>query len=153
MAELLHAVAVGRVRYPAGTTATPELRELIDPKHWSDTDDTEQSAAPGGVDEAQLTELRELAAHEIEVRDARIAELEEEIANLRQAFDPIGASKTAPAAPPVDYSGQGGKWLKDEIDRRNDGRDPAQVITVAPPGNKPEMVAALEADDRRASGD
>ncbi|NUO57317.1 MAG: hypothetical protein HOV78_11675 [Hamadaea sp.] len=43
------------------------------------------------------------------------------------------------------------KWLKAdleaEVDRRNEGREDDDLIEVDEPGNKPELVAALEADD------
>lgn len=43
------------------------------------------------------------------------------------------------------------KWKKDdlqaEVARRNEGREDADLIEVEAPGNKPELVAALEADD------
>jgi hypothetical protein len=47
-----------------------------------------------------------------------------------------------------------GKELKDEIDRRNADRDPADeaYVRVEPPGNKPELAAALQADDARSAG-
>jgi len=44
-----------------------------------------------------------------------------------------------------------GEWtndqLKAEIDERNSYRDTDDVIHVVAPGNKPELVAALKADD------
>jgi hypothetical protein len=43
------------------------------------------------------------------------------------------------------------EWLKsdleDEVARRNESRDDSQVIVVDAPGNKPELAAALDADD------
>lgn len=37
--------------------------------------------------------------------------------------------------------------LKDAIATRNEGREEADQITVEQPGNKPQLIAALEADD------
>lgn len=37
--------------------------------------------------------------------------------------------------------------LKEAIATRNDGREEADQITVEQPGNKPQLIAALEADD------
>lgn len=170
MAQLKHTVAVGRVRYPAGTTATPELRELIDDSHW---DDSEGAAVPAGSGpdaaayDEQLAQLRELAAAEVEGRDKLIAEqraalkaTEAQVAELRAEVDRLTAEKADGAAPPdpapeppVDYMGQTGKQLKDEIDRRNFDREQGDeaYIRVEPPGNKPELAAALQADDARSA--
>lgn len=46
------------------------------------------------------------------------------------------------------------EWLKAdleaEIDRRNEDRDEAGLIVVAEPGNKPQLIEALEADDQQS---
>lgn len=45
--------------------------------------------------------------------------------------------------------------LKDEIDRRNADRDPEGDDYIVPeePGNKPELLAALAADEGRSAGE
>lgn len=45
------------------------------------------------------------------------------------------------------YAGMKVADLKAEIDKRNEGRDEGDLIEPDEPGNKPELVAALEADD------
>lgn len=153
MAHLMHTVAVGRVRYPAGTTETPELRELIDPKHWSDGESTASSSpAAQTFDPALVEELeqaRQLAAAEIEKRDQRIAELEADLGQLKTATPPAADEpQTKPPALAVDpYEGKSNKDLKAEVDRRNDSRSADAYIQVELPGNKPQLLAALQADD------
>lgn len=48
------------------------------------------------------------------------------------------------------------EWLKAdleaEVDRRNEGRSDDGLIEVEAPGNKPDLIAALEADDAANSG-
>lgn len=41
--------------------------------------------------------------------------------------------------------------LKSEIEKRNEGREDADKISPAEPGNRPELVAALVADDKQQS--
>lgn len=57
--------------------------------------------------------------------------------------------RAAPAAAaPVDYSSWTVAQLREEVERRNDARGDEQVyVMVAEPGNKPELVAGLAADD------
>lgn len=47
------------------------------------------------------------------------------------------------------------KWTKSELEtevaRRNEGRADEDLVVVDAPGNKPELVAALEADDAAAA--
>lgn len=45
------------------------------------------------------------------------------------------------------YTGVAVKDLKSEIDKRNEGREDDKKIVPAEPGNRPEIVAALLADD------
>jgi hypothetical protein len=59
------------------------------------------------------------------------------------------ASETPAASTPepVDYSGKSKPELEDEVKRRNEGRD--KPIEVKAPGNKPDLIAALVADDKK----
>jgi hypothetical protein len=58
------------------------------------------------------------------------------------------AAEQAPADPPAfDLEHATKAELEAEIDRRNEGRDEADLIVVAEPGNKPELKAALAADN------
>jgi superfamily I DNA and/or RNA helicase len=41
--------------------------------------------------------------------------------------------------------------LKSEIEKRNEDREDADKISPAEPGNRPELVAALVADDKKQS--
>lgn len=47
------------------------------------------------------------------------------------------------------YKGVSVKDLKAEIDKRNEGREDAAKVAPAEPGNRPEIVAALIADDNK----
>jgi hypothetical protein len=65
--------------------------------------------------------------------------------------DAVGEpAPAAPAAPEADegvYKGVPVKDLKAEIERRNAGRTDDAKVSPAEPGNRPEIVAALLADD------
>lgn len=53
-----------------------------------------------------------------------------------------------------DYYSRTVAELRAEVERRNGERgEDDEPVTVEEPGNKPELVAALEADDERANGD
>lgn len=148
MRALAESVVVGGVVHPAGTVATDELEALIPGRYWGDT----QAPASAGPSAEELAEVRQLAAAEIASRDERIVELEAEVERLTEEL--AEASKSGPAPEPVDYLAKSGPELKAEITARNADRDPAgeAYIRVEPPGNKPEMAAALTADDQRAAG-
>lgn len=157
MAQLTRTVVAGGVKYPAGTPETPELRELINDKHWAEVDPASAAAAArnSAQTDTEIIELRELAAAELAGRDARIAELEAQVDRLAAELEHAGTvPNVEPDPEPVDYLSQTGKALKDEIDRRNFDRDPDEeaYIRVEAPGNKPELAAALAADDVRAAG-
>lgn len=69
-------------------------------------------------------------------------QVSEELALVLQGFDPVGA-----AAP-----GLGGltvRELRSEIESRNEGRDPIDMVSLD--GNKAALVAALQADDEKES--
>lgn len=51
------------------------------------------------------------------------------------------------------YEGVNVKDLKDLIATRNEGREDADKISPADPGNRPELVAALVADDEKQKQD
>lgn len=48
---------------------------------------------------------------------------------------------------PVDYASWKKDQLEAEVDRRNEDREDDDLIEVEAPGNKAELVAALQADD------
>lgn len=58
------------------------------------------------------------------------------------------ADPAAPQAPAPDYSGQSKPQLEDEVKRRNEGR--TTPLEVKAPGNKPDLIAALQADDKNS---
>lgn len=55
---------------------------------------------------------------------------------------------TLPAGEKVDYSGMKVGELRDLIASRNEDRGDDDQIVPEEPGNKPELIAALEADDK-----
>lgn len=63
------------------------------------------------------------------------------------ATDRRGAPLPAEYPEPLPYKDQKVEDLKAEVDRRNATRDEDNQIVVAGKGNKPDLVAALEADD------
>lgn len=60
------------------------------------------------------------------------------------------APESAEAVTVSAYEGVTVADLKTEIERRNADRDDETKITVEAPGNRPELVSALEADDKTA---
>lgn len=153
MAQLNRTVVAGGVMYPAGTPETPELRELINDKHWGEADPAAAAAAArnSAQTDTEIVELRELAAGAIAERDARIAELEAEVERLTAAKPaPEPDPDPEPAVSP--YLAQRKADLEAEVEKRNFDRDPGEeaYIRVEAPGNKPELAAALEADDLRS---
>lgn len=54
---------------------------------------------------------------------------------------------------PEDYSEHSVQELKDAIASRNEDREDADAITVDAPGNKPQLIAALLADDAAQATD
>jgi hypothetical protein len=54
-------------------------------------------------------------------------------------------------AAPEPYKGVSVADLKAELDKRNEGREDDAKIVPAEPGNRPEIVAALVADDEKQS--
>jgi hypothetical protein len=80
---LKRSVVAGGVVYPAGTAASPELRELIDDRHWTGEDSGDTSAL-----EAQLAE-----------RDAKIVELEAVVEALRDQVEQPGDSQPSEDSP------------------------------------------------------
>jgi hypothetical protein len=62
-----------------------------------------------------------------------------------------GEPASAPVDEPVDpYKGKSSDELKAELATRNEGREDADKIVPADPGNKPEVLAALIADDEKS---
>lgn len=85
---------------------------------------------PGGIDEAQLERLVDRGLIEaIDVEDAD--ETEEE--TLDEGV----------------YKGVNVKDLKADLAARNEGREGDAVITPVEPGHRPQIVAALLADDTK----
>lgn len=68
--------------------------------------------------------------------------------HLARVLQDMQDAKTALIGKHVDYSAQSVADLKDAIAQRNEYREGGAVIKVPAPGNKPELIAALEDDDR-----
>lgn len=125
-ARLIRSVVAGGVVYPAGTAATPDLREVIDARHWSGDDSVDTAAFEQAIAErdAQLAERAE-----------KISELENQVAQLRSEL-----TATYP------------KWrkadLEAEIAARNESREQVARIVLTG-GNVEDLVVALTADDER----
>lgn len=86
---------------------------------------------PEGVDEAQIERL---------------------IARGLIAVDEVEEIEEGTTPDPIDegvYKGVNVPELKAELAKRNEGREGDAVITPAEPGNRPEIVAALLADDEK----
>jgi hypothetical protein len=66
---------------------------------------------------------------------------------LKRAAVPPNAT---PLEADVDWNTKTVADLEAEIERRNADRDDDEKIEVAPPGNKPELVAAIAADDNES---
>lgn len=64
---------------------------------------------------------------------------------------PVREGESATQAQSADRSVDYASWKKDqleaEVDRRNEDREDDDLIEVEAPGNKAELVAALQADD------
>ena len=58
-------------------------------------------------------------------------------------------SETSDGGPESLYKSWRKPRLEEEIANRNSGRDDEDLIVVAGPGNKPDLIAALEDDDER----
>lgn len=71
--HLKKSVVAGGVVYPAGTAASPELRELIADQYWTGEDSGDTSAF----------------VQTIADRDAKIAELQAEVAELRDQVEQL----------------------------------------------------------------
>jgi hypothetical protein len=68
---------------------------------------------------------------------------DEKVAGLGSSWVPADGEKSP--APESRYEGQKVDDLKAEIERRNQGRDEADLLSAD--GKKADLVAALEADD------
>lgn len=102
--HLKKSVVAGGVVYPAGTAASPELRELIDDRHWTGEDSTDTAAYEQAIAELDTT-LAERAATistleaQVAERDATIGELEAQVAELRTKVDELTEAQPTAAAP------------------------------------------------------
>lgn len=72
--------------------------------------------------------------------------LDEPASDLGGDALPVEYPDVEPAAP-TGYSAQKKDDLVQEIAARNEGRAEDDLIVPAEPGNKPDLIAALEADD------
>lgn len=66
---------------------------------------------------------------------------------------PVQYPKSAAKPEPTGYEARKKDDLAQEIASRNEGRDEADLIVPAEPGNKPDLIAALEADDQKENND
>jgi hypothetical protein len=101
-----------------------------------------------------------LTIDESQLANGRFERLGDEQA-VNELGDPLAPEhgKFDAEVAPVDEGGQGAASyeessnaaLQDEIDRRNDGRDPEGSDYIVPeaPRNKTQLIAALKADDDR----
>lgn len=94
------------------------------------------AVVPAGVAEDQLERLVGLG-----LLDAVELEDDDETENDDEATDPADAVDEGP------YKGLKVADLKEEIAERNEGRDEDAKIVPAAPGHRPELIAALIADD------
>lgn len=118
--RLNKSVVAGGVVYPAGTAATPELREVIADRHWAGDESVDTAAFEQAIAE----------------RDAKIDVLEAELSQLR-------------ARCTQSYAKWRKADLEAEVAERNEGRTEDTRI-VLPGGNVEDLVAALVADDAGA---
>lgn len=135
-------VLSGGVVYPAGQAETPELAAAItNAEHWDGEPDPDIEAAVV----------------------AALAEREAQLSARLEALDPAADAAGAPptedlaaaehgaqsaAAPAVDYRAMSKPDLQAEVERRNDARGAEEpLVQVGGKGNKPDLIAALVADD------
>lgn len=131
------------------TMPVSEQRKLVDP----DLPSLEDRANTGDVNTANLS-IEDLER----LLKAKRAE--------QDAVEPKSLFGSASGATPEEeddededeeisapYDGYVKSQLSAEIARRNEGRDEDDQITVEPPANKAEFIAALEADDEAQSED
>lgn len=131
-------VLSGGVVYPAGQAETPELAVAItNPEHWDGEPDPDIEAAV----------VAALAEHEAQL-SARLEALAAAAAAPIQdpsADEPVAQPTPAPT---VDYRAMSKPALQAEVERRNDARGAEEpLVQVAGKGNKPDLIAALVADD------
>lgn len=70
---------------------------------------------------------------------------------LVHADDLEGGDAADDSSAGVDYESKTKPELQAEIDKRNEGREDDAKIVADAPGNKPDLVKALAADDAAAS--
>jgi hypothetical protein len=163
--RLNKSVLVGGVVYPAGAEGADVEKAVSNPEHWDDFD-ASASSADGSIDEGKLLELVTLAkthAGQVEALLGAIAPLIDAEADVADLHDIVFGSADgieqlsehvrqvtteAPSASPVDYSAQSKPDLEAEVKRRNEGRE--KPLEVKAPGNKPDLIAALQADDKNS---
>lgn len=171
--ELLHSVIAGGVVYPAGTTETDELAGRISDEHWSpDPMDGFDQDHENAVVLKEMVEylveshsadqdrpVADLFRDALEVLGEPVATPEpdatpqgsDEGKDVGDSDQPAPAPSPDPAPDPArisgDYDDHKVAELAAEIETRNEGRDAADRIL--PTGkNKPDLVAALVADDQ-----
>lgn len=91
------------------------------------------------VDAPAVNELGDPLAPEHGAFDPQPLDVEQAAA-AEESGQPVGA---------VDYEGSTADQLRTEIDRRNADRAEDDQIEPEAPKNKPQLIAALEADDQR----
>lgn len=102
-----------------------------------------------------LRVLDEDTGHKSSIQPSQLAHGNYKVLDGEKAVDvagdplpPVYAQAPTEDTAPKPYAEWSKPQLEDEIDKRRDARGPEdRVIDVEAPGNKPQLVAALEADD------
>lgn len=174
MRRLNRQVLAGGVIHPAGTPATDDLEALVVNEDFWVEDDIDVTGPQEPTEEVDVdgpSEREKVLVAEVEKLVAEVDRLNAENDDLRNQLasasadaapeDPAPAETDKDDTPPTgeedaqvgapearaeeDYSEYGVKELKAELKVRNQGRE--TPIEVAEPGNKPELIDALKADD------
>lgn len=125
------------VEFQAGDKVPTWAAARIDnPNAYAEQSDTDYDAEAEAAAQAAAQEAEE----------KRLADEQAEADRL--AAQQSGQAETlAAASEPVDYESATKEQLEAEIAKRNQGREDDDLIEVEGRGNKPDLVAALVADD------